>query len=281
MSAFHAAGFIILDYIYFIMLLSLKIIIIAGLFVCLSSAERIFPYRQIKNQRQHMLANLGLWGINSLLSAFFIIGFTAYLTRFTWVDAMIMRAQFFPNPIIATIVDCLIYDCYIYWWHRFNHIIPLLWRFHRVHHLDENLDTTTAVRFHWGEVLLSSIWRAPLIILLGMPLSSILIAEILLLCFSLFQHSNINLPQKLNKLLTYFFVTPTYHFLHHEPDRRNTDSHYANILTIWDRLFGSRAHGQANSKMKNGLPGLHDLPLWQLILAPFISIKKIKQWGGR
>ncbi|MGI9461143.1 MAG: sterol desaturase family protein [Alphaproteobacteria bacterium] len=261
------------------MLLSIKIIIIAGLFFGLSLAERLFPYRAIKNQYRHLIANLGLWGINSLLSVGFIVGFTAYLTTLTPSSVIVVRDMIFPNFAIATLVDCLVYDFYIYWWHRLNHIIPFLWRFHRVHHLDENLDATTAVRFHWGEVFLSSLWRAPLIIFLGLPLSSVLLAEILLLCFSLFQHSNLYLPKKYDNILKWFFVTPSYHFMHHEPDRRNTDSHYSNILTIWDRLFHSRSYGNAHQKMKHGLPGLHDLRLFPLLLSPFVAIKKIKKWS--
>ncbi|MDI9313458.1 MAG: sterol desaturase family protein [Hydrotalea sp.] len=261
------------------MLIHLKIAIIIGLFLTLSLLERLFPYRTIKQPSRHWLANLGLWGINSLLSSVFIIGFTASLTYLTPPSVVMFRLSIFPNQWWALLADCVIYDCYIYWWHRLNHLVPWLWRFHRVHHLDENLDTTTAVRFHWGEVLLSCFWRAPLIILLGMPLSSVLVAEILLLCLSLFQHSNLNLPKKLDDMLKIFIVTPTYHFLHHEPDRRNTDSHYANILTIWDKLFASRAHGMASKKMKHGLPGLHDMPLPKLLFAPFVNVKKIKQWG--
>ena len=263
------------------MLLELKIVIILGLFLTLSLLERLFPYRTINQPSRHWLANLGLWGINSLLSSLFIIGFTAGLTNFTPQAVMALRSDIFPNQWSVLLFDCIIYDFYIYWWHRLNHRLPFLWRFHRVHHLDENLDATTAVRFHWGEVLLSSVWRAPLILVLGLPLSSVLVAEILLLCLSLFQHSNLNIPSKIDSLLKKFIVTPTYHFLHHEPDRRNTDSHYGNILTIWDKLFASRAHGLASKKMKHGLSGLYDLPLGQLLFSPFVDIKKIKQWGKK
>ena len=263
------------------MLIQLKIAIIIGLFLTLSLLERLYPYRTIKQPSRHWLGNLGLWGINSVLSSLFIIGFTASLTTLTPTAVVAARAAIFPEAWLATLVDCVVYDCYIYWWHRLNHLSPWLWRFHRVHHLDENLDATTAVRFHWGEVLLSCLWRAPLIILLGLPLSSVLVAEILLLCLSLFQHSNLDLPTRLDNFLKIFIVTPTYHFLHHEPDRRNTDSHYGNILTIWDKMFNSRAHGTATKKMKHGLPGLSDISLPALLLAPFVSVKKIKQWGKR
>ena len=76
-------------------------------------------------------------------------------------------------------LDLLLLDCWIYWWHRINHRLPLLWRFHEVHHLDEMLDTTSALRFHFGEVVLSSFVRAGLIFMLAMPLASVVVFEVL------------------------------------------------------------------------------------------------------
>ncbi|MCX8515728.1 MAG: sterol desaturase family protein, partial [Alphaproteobacteria bacterium] len=143
------------------LLLQLKIFIIGFSFLGLVLLERLFPYRAINRPYRHLAANIGLWLINSLLASVFILSFTDWLTTLTPPVVMAWRAQHLPQP--SWLIDLLIYDFYIYWWHRLNHALPVLWRFHRVHHLDENLDATTAVRFHAGEVLLSSLWRAPLI----------------------------------------------------------------------------------------------------------------------
>ena len=88
----------------------------------------------------------------------------------------------------------MLLDFWIYWWHRANHELSWLWRFHQVHHLDELLDSSSAVRFHFGEVFLSALARAPVIILLGIPLASVLVFEALILVGAIFHHSDARLP---------------------------------------------------------------------------------------
>src|SRR6185503_6617510 len=102
-----------------------------------------------------------------------------------------------------------------YYWHRLNHRLPLLWRFHSVHHMDPDLDVTTAVRFHFGEILLSTVFRSLQVVALGVGLTGYLLYEPRLQCANLFHHSNLRLPIRLERALNWVLVTPRMHGIHH------------------------------------------------------------------
>jgi len=134
-------------------------------------------------------------------------------------------------------VGMILLDLAYYWWHRLNHTNSFLWRFHSVHHLDTHLDVTTSLRFHFGELLLSSIYKTILILAIGMPISVFIFYEILLSACNQFHHSNIKLSQNSNKILKRFIVTPEYHANHHTLEKLSRDANYTSILTIWDMIF--------------------------------------------
>jgi sterol desaturase/sphingolipid hydroxylase (fatty acid hydroxylase superfamily) len=167
------------------------------------------------------------------------------------------------------LLDLLLLDLWIYWWHRANHRIPVLWRFHRVHHLDRFLDVTTAQRFHFGEVALSAAARAAVIVLLAVPLTSVLLFELLIALSTGFHHSNLRLPAALERLLSRLVVTPSIHWVHHHRVRRDTDSNYATVLSVWDRLFGSRSRTRRSADMEIGVEGAEERPAVGLLLDPF------------
>ncbi len=173
------------------------------------------------------------------------------------------------------ILDILLLDCMIYWWHRFNHTIPFLWRFHEVHHLDEAMDATTAVRFHFGEVILSAMNRAIFIMWLSIPLTSVIIMETILFMMALFQHANIRLG-KADRLLSKIIITPRIHSAHHHAVQQDTDSNYGNFLSIWDRIFGSYNPKIVDKDMRIGVEGAKDQTLWRLLLRPFWQQKRKK-----
>ena len=167
------------------------------------------------------------------------------------------------------ILDLIILDCFLYWWHRTNHEIPFLWRFHEVHHLDEFLDSTTALRFHFGEVFLSALVRVLFISLVAIPISSVIIAEIILMLVTILQHSNLAIPKKLENAIRKIFVTPAIHWVHHHKKQEDTDSNYAAIFSIWDKLFGTRNRNLRWDNMPIGLQNRTELSLIQLIIKPF------------
>ncbi len=166
-------------------------------------------------------------------------------------------------------LDLLLLDFLIYWWHRANHELPFLWRFHEVHHLDRFLDASTAIRFHFGEVILSALARAGVIVLFAMPLSSVLIFEALVLAAAGFHHSNLKLPPNLERALSWIVVTPSIHWVHHHRSRRDTDSNYATVLSLWDRLFSTRSATRRTPEMEIGVEGREEESLPLLLSRPF------------
>ncbi|MCM2356737.1 MAG: sterol desaturase family protein [Geobacteraceae bacterium] len=136
------------------------------------------------------------------------------------------------RPVLAF----LLMDLTFYWWHRANHQIPLLWRFHNVHHIDPDLDVTTAFRFHFGEIAFSSAFRAAQIGLIGPSLWAYALYEIVFQANTLFHHSNVRLPIRCERLLNRVLVTPRMHGIHHSQVREETNSNYSSVFSWWDRL---------------------------------------------
>ena len=202
----------------------------------------------------------GLFSLNAIAGPLFVIPVTWWAggielgLRPTWWGWML---------------DIIILDLWIYAWHRANHIIPFLWRFHQVHHLDELLDTTSAFRFHVGEVLLSAIVRTVPIILLGIPLSTVILFEALLLTCAIFHHSDAKMPVFVETWLAKIIVTPGIHWIHHHARRDDTDSNYGLLFSFWDRLFGSKSLTRRFAGMPLGVERMADRSLWRLIIAPF------------
>ena len=208
--------------------------------------------------------NLGLFGLNLLLSPALVLPVTIWADGF----ALGLRPAFLSGPA-GLAADLLLLDLWIYWWHRANHEFPLLWRFHAVHHYDELLDTTSAVRFHFGEVALSALVRAGVIVLFDVPLASVVLFEGLVLVSAIFHHSDARLPAALERALSRVIVTPSIHWVHHHARRADTDSNYGTLFSFWDPLFRSRSATVRAPAMRIGVEGARDRSLPRLLLAPF------------
>ncbi len=229
---------------------------------------RMFPVVRFTGYGR-VVKNMGLAAINALLSPLIVIPIAALAVRY----ALHWRPDWWSGTP-GLLVDLLLLDIWIYWWHRANHVVPFLWRFHEVHHLDETLDATSALRFHFGEVLLSSLVRALVIFLLAVPLANVLIFETLLAGATMFHHSNIRMPARLERLLAYFVVTPSIHWVHHHAIRSDTDSNYATVLSLWDKLFSSRSRTQRTAEMPVGVEGRSDTDFMSLVVRPFSNIRE-------
>jgi sterol desaturase/sphingolipid hydroxylase (fatty acid hydroxylase superfamily) len=237
---------------------------LAGLFL----AERFWPAAPLpgavaRAPLARLARNLALAAINFLLSPFVILPLTALAAG----HALAWRPVWWQGwPGFG--LDLLLLDFLIYWWHRANHRLPLLWRFHLVHHLDRTLDSTTALRFHFGEVLISAAARAGAILLLGFPFLSIVAFETLLLIATIFHHSNLRLPPRLEAALSSLVITPSIHWVHHHRRRIDTDSNYGTVFSFWDRLFASRSRARRWPEMEIGVEGAEELTLPGLLLRP-------------
>lgn len=140
---------------------------------------------------------------------------------------------------IEIVVALLVLDFAIWAQHVATHKIPALWRLHRVHHADPDLDVTTAIRFHPVEILLSMALKIGVVYALGAPALAVLMFEVILNGCAMFNHANLRLPARLDRWLRLFVVTPDMHRIHHSVDRREHDANYGFNLAVWDRLFGT------------------------------------------
>ena len=167
----------------------------------------------------------------------------------------------------------LLFDLAIYWQHRLYHIIPWLWRLHRMHHADADFDVSTGIRFHPLSIILSMLIKMVVIVLLGPPAVAVLLAEIILNVTAMFNHGNIYLPPRLDAILRLFVVTPDMHRVHHSVHADETDSNFGFNFPWWDRLFGSyRAQPRdGHQDMAIGVRGFQDAKsqmLHRLLLHP-------------
>ena len=175
---------------------------------------------------------------------------------------------------VAALIGFLALDLVIYLQHVVFHKVPLLWRLHRMHHADLDIDVTTGVRFHPIEILISLAIKIAVILALGIPVVAVILFEVLLNVTSMFNHSNVSMPAWLDRVLRFIVVTPDMHRVHHSVLRHETDSNYGFNLPWWDRLFGTyRPQPRpATPAMTIGLPTFRDpgeLRLDRLLTQPF------------
>lgn len=200
-------------------------------------------FRDAKARGLHLLRNLALGLLNAVVVALVFVGLWALAAGWA-ADAGFGLLHLLQDhaglPTWAHAIGAvLLLDLWTYAWHRMNHRIPFLWRFHRVHHADAQMDVTTASRFHLGELMLSSALRIPLLILLGVYLWQLLLYETLMFAVVQFHHANLNLPPRLDGWLRAAIVTPAMHKVHHSRWQPETDANYSSLFSWWDRLFGS------------------------------------------
>ncbi len=182
------------------------------------------------------------------------------------------------NAFVKFMVAFLIMDYTNYLWHILNHKVPALWRFHLVHHTDRDLDVTTALRFHFGEMIGSVFYRGTFVVLSGAAPLHVLLYEILFEGATQFHHSNWNLPIALERRLNKVIVTPRMHGIHHSEIKDEADSNYSVIFSWWDRIHKTLRLNVPQHELVIGVPGYqhHDqLTIGKLLALPF---SKIKQW---
>jgi sterol desaturase/sphingolipid hydroxylase (fatty acid hydroxylase superfamily) len=247
------------------------IVIIIALFV-IFLLEGILPhYRSRTSRLRHALPHVMTAILNGLLTRFALAGLT--ITAIGWAEGSILGlAPRLPvSPYAQTAIIFVLFDIWMYIWHRANHRIGFLWRFHRAHHSDIEMDTTTALRFHPGELVLSTIIRLPMIILLGMSFGQLVFFELLLNLSTLFHHSNLALPEQWDRLLRVVITTPNMHRVHHSRELAETDSNYTSLLSIWDRLFLSFRLREDTKTITLGLPQFREEKwqrFWGFLITP-------------
>jgi sterol desaturase/sphingolipid hydroxylase (fatty acid hydroxylase superfamily) len=202
--------------------------------------ENLFPFRKrVDPILRHYGVNLLIAGVNAVIVGIAFGGAIVAYAQFLQARRFGLLHLFPVGPGWNIVLSLLYFDFATYLWHIAYHRVPMLWRLHRVHHTDRDLDVTSGSRFHLGEILLSILFRLAVMALWGPAVISILIFEAALLAAAQFQHSNFRIPKRLEPALRLLFVTPDMHRVHHSDLPEETNSNFSTIFSFWDRLFRS------------------------------------------
>lgn len=180
-----------------------------------------------------------------------------------------------------TTLAVLLMDYTLYLWHVLVHKVPGLWRYHLVHHADLDMDASTALRFHFAELVVSAPWRAAQVVTIGVSPLALSVWQTFLFCSILFHHSNLRLPIGLERRLSLLLVTPRLHGIHHSTIEDEASSNWSSGLTIWDRLHGTLRRNVAQPAIVIGVPGYRDpadLTLPKVLALPFVDERV--EWEG-
>jgi sterol desaturase/sphingolipid hydroxylase (fatty acid hydroxylase superfamily) len=249
------------------------------LFALLGLAETFLPRRALlADKSQRWRSNLGLLVVDVLAQRLTLGGIVFAAALLAHKESWgLFHLLHWPIAVEAAIC-LLVLDAAIYLQHVATHKMPWLWRLHRVHHTDIDVDLTTGLRFHPIEILLSALYKAGIVLVLGADPLIVLIYEAALSAFSLFTHANLAIPAALDRSLRRVICTPDMHRRHHSVAQPETDSNYGNILSLWDRLgrsyFENPALGQEGVVL--GIDEERDgsrLGLGRLLLIPFIAAR--------
>jgi sterol desaturase/sphingolipid hydroxylase (fatty acid hydroxylase superfamily) len=257
--------------------LAIRLAAFLGVFLVLACLERMAPRRRpVQPLRRRWGANLALAVIDTaalraLALAVPILAVAAAIDAGQQGIGLLNQLDwpFWLELALAV----LLFDLAIWLQHLVTHKIPILWRFHRVHHADRDFDVTTALRFHPVEIVASAALKVGLVYLLGPSALAVLVFEILLNGTAMFNHANLRLPGWLDRVVRAVLVTPDMHRIHHSVHRDEHDSNYGFALSIWDRLFRTYRPEpkDAQDTMKIGLEWQDDRTMrlgWVLML-PF------------
>ncbi len=176
----------------------------------------------------------------------------------------------------------MLLDLSFYYWHRLNHKVPLLWRFHNIHHLDPDMDVTTSFRFHFVEILYSSVFRIIQVAAIGVSPYIYMAYELFFSMATAFHHSNTKLPVLFEKTINFLFVTPRMHGIHHSVQKAEANSNYSVIFSVWDRLNRTLKLNVPQDEIDIGIKGYSDLKdnsIINLIIMPFA--KQREYWTGQ
>ncbi len=223
---------------------TLRLGVFLAVFVVMAAAEALRPKRTLLHSKgRRWLTNLSIVALDSFvvrLMGTLAIPLVAAAAAFYAVRHGWGLFNWLDWPMwLEWLLAILILDLAIWFQHLVSHKVPLLWRLHRMHHADVDIDVTTAIRFHPIEIALSMLWKIVCVLLLGAAPEAVILFEIILNGCAMFNHANVALPQSVDRALRLWIVTPDMHRVHHSVIRREHDSNYGFNLSVWDRLFGT------------------------------------------
>ena len=236
----------------------LRLSITLGGLVLLAGLEAVLPAKaRVMPRLGRWVTNLSMGGLSSIavrLMGPLTVGGAALAAEKSGFG--LFNHVSLPGWLVAVSAVAVL-DLAIWAQHLAMHREALLWRMHRVHHADRDLDVTSGLRFHPLEAVFSTFWKAGVVLALGAPVAVVLAYEILLGFMALFTHANLRLPVWLDRSLRWVIVTPDMHRIHHSVIRTEMDSNYGNALSVWDRLFRTYTPAAA-CELTLGLDGWQD-----------------------
>ncbi len=222
---------------------AIRLTFFLGIFALMAVLEAWAPRRpRALLRRRRWFTNWSIQAVDVLALRAFAV-FTPLLAVGAAVDASSQGIGLFNQVglplVLEGVLAILIFDLAIWTQHLITHKIPILWRLHRVHHADRDMDVTTAIRFHPVEIVLSMALKIGLVYLIGPAAWAVVVFEVILNGTSLFNHANLALPGPVDAVIRRVLVTPDMHRIHHSARREEHDSNYGFSLSLWDRIFGT------------------------------------------
>ena len=239
--------------------------------------ESLAPSFRQRKRGLHATRNLTIAAINGVLVALCCAAATVAVAAWAEARQLGLLHTTGLSPLGALAAGFVVMDLWTYWWHRLNHRVPLLWRLHKTHHSDPAVDVTTSLRFHGGELLVSAALRLALIPMLGLSLAAIALYGATVSIIAQFHHANISLVESWDRFVRLFVVSPSMHKVHHSRVRIETDSNYATVFSLWDRLFGTYRRRESYDSIQFGLDhmdGERFQSLKGLLMTPLYSEQK-------
>jgi sterol desaturase/sphingolipid hydroxylase (fatty acid hydroxylase superfamily) len=249
------------------------VFVLTGFFLLLFCLEVLFPLRRRTRLLVRRLC-LNLWLSAFAFAAAALLVRPVGVSLAAWTSERpfgLLHLVALPAAVRLALAFLLL-DLTFYYWHLANHKLPVLWRFHNVHHIDPDLDVSTALRFHLGEVVLSAGFRALQVSLIGVSPLTYMVYEGVFQGSTLFHHSNVRLPLQVERLLNKVLVTPRMHGIHHSVVHHETTSNYSVVFSWWDRLHRSLQLRIPQAALVIGIPAYHhpaDNTWWNVLMLPF------------
>ena len=243
-------------------------------------AESLAPLRpSVESKVRRVIRNLTLGGVSLAvtpwLQALLLQPTAAWIAR----DRIgLLQAVQWPRWL-ETVIAIVLLDYTLWWWHWATHRVPFLWRFHLVHHADRDLDASTALRFHFGELALSVPVRAVQMLLIGVDPYTLWLWQTIVFASILFHHSNLRLPIAVERVLVRLIVTPRMHGIHHSNRRDETDSNWSNLLSVWDTVHRTMRLDVPQSEVTIGVPAYsaaEEVTIGKMLLLPFR--RRLRDW---
>lgn len=249
--------------------------VVAVTFALVIVLEAVRPLRRrVEAVLRHVGRNLAVGAISlavlSVLQTPFLIPITQWAQR---ERVGLLNLVALPRTV-DLVIGILLLDYTLWHWHRINHVWPLLWRFHAVHHVDLDLDASTALRFHFGELTLSAVYRVVQIVVLGPSPLAVGVWQLLLFVSILFHHSNLCLPVGVERVLVRLVVTPRMHGIHHSLYLNETNANWSSLLSGWDRLHRTLVLDVPQEDVPIGVPTCRhprQVTLGRILVRPFES----------